>query len=129
MRTIFKLSLILLFVPMIACAQGEKETTGAIAKDVDVTEFAELIKGDGLLLDVRTPGEVSAGAIAGHTNINYSASDFSQQLDKLDKNKPVYVYCAAGGRSGKAMKMMADKGFKEVYNLKGGYGAWSAANR
>jgi rhodanese-related sulfurtransferase len=42
----------------------------------------------------------------------------------LDKNKPVLVYCAAGGRSASAAKDLKKAGFKKVYDLEGGYDAW-----
>ena len=45
----------------------------------------------------------------------------------LDKKKPVYVYCAVGGRSAKASKVLQESGFKTVYNLLGGFNGWTAA--
>lgn len=99
-----------------------------IAVNVDVEEFQSLIaKKQGVVLDVRTPQEYNAGHLTDCTHMDFYSSDFSQQLDQLDKNKPVYVYCKVGGRSGKTMSMLKDKGFAEVYNLDGGYDAWSKA--
>ena len=95
-----------------------------IANNVNADEFESLIQKGGFLIDVRTPGELEDGAIEGHTNINFSASDFQSEIDKLDKNLSILVYCGSGGRSGKTMSMMKDMGFKEVYNLKGGYSNW-----
>lgn len=76
------------------------------------------------LIDVRTPEEFAAGHIAHAKNINFMAEDFKKQIAKLDKSKPVYVYCQAGGRSAKAAKIFLEAGFTEVHDLKGGYGAW-----
>lgn len=96
-----------------------------ISKDLGAQEFkAGIDGGNVLLVDVRTPGEFSGGTIAGAVNIDYTAADFSQKIDGLSKDKPVYIFCQSGGRSGKALKVFADKGFPEVYNLIGGYGAW-----
>jgi rhodanese-related sulfurtransferase len=96
-----------------------------ISKDLTAQEFKKGIDGGNiLLLDVRTPGEFAGGSIAGAINIDYTAADFSQQIDGLSKDKPVYLFCQSGGRSGKALKVFTDKGFPEVYNLIGGYGAW-----
>jgi rhodanese-related sulfurtransferase len=95
-----------------------------IANNVNADEFEALIQKGALLIDVRTPGEVDNGAIDGYTNINFSSSSFQSEIEKLDKNEPVLVYCASGGRSGKTMNMMKDMGFKEVYNLNGGYNGW-----
>ena len=96
-----------------------------IAQDVEAKEFQELFEtGNGTLVDVRTPGEVINGSIEGSVNIDFNGGEFEAEIAKLDKEQPVYVYCAAGGRSGKAMSMMKDMGFTEVYNLIGGYGNW-----
>jgi rhodanese-related sulfurtransferase len=77
---------------------------------------------NGLLIDVRTPGEYSAGHIDGAINIDYFATDFKTQVSSLDLSKPVFVYCQAGGRSGKASKVLFELGATEVYDLIGGYG-------
>ncbi len=107
--------------------QNEQGKT-IISKDVNVAEFTELItEGRGQVLDVRTPEEWSSGVIKGATKMNFFDNDFNTQLEKLDKNKPVYVYCKSGGRSGKATKQMKKMGFTAVYNLVGGIGAWDAA--
>ncbi len=101
------------------------ELISGIGKDVDATEFKALIEaGGGVLVDVRTPGEFSEGYIEGAKNIDFNSPSFQEELGKLDKNKPVYVYCAVGGRSARAMSVMVDMGFTEVYNLIGGYGGW-----
>ena len=88
-------------------------------------EFKTQIKGKEVqLIDVRTPDEYKSGHIDHAVNINYFDSDFKKQVEKLDKNKPVYVYCQAGGRSAKAAKILVDLGFKKVFDLSGGYGNW-----
>ncbi|MCB0497703.1 MAG: rhodanese-like domain-containing protein [Cyclobacteriaceae bacterium] len=98
----------------------------SIAKNVNTTEFKQLIetKKNGVILDVRTPQEVAQGAIVGSVHMNFYAPDFKEQLKTLDKNAPVMVYCAVGGRSGSAMQVLNSMGFKEVYNLAGGINAW-----
>jgi len=93
--------------------------------DVKVAEFKKLAKaGKGSILDVRTPKEYAEGHINGSINMNYFDKDFKNQVGKLDKAKPVYVYCHSGGRSSKAMNIMKNQGFKTIYNLTGGYAAW-----
>ncbi len=96
-------------------------------KNVDAQEFKSLIEqGNGIILDVRTPQETAQGVIPGATTIDFYAPDFQEQLKKLDKSKPVYVYCKSGGRSSNAAQMLKDLGFKEIYNLNGGITAWQA---
>ena len=99
-----------------------------IKKDVDVAEFATLVNnGKGQVLDVRTPEEWAEGVIEDAIKMNFFDEDFNAQLTQLDKNKPVYVYCKSGGRSGKTATQMEAMGFTAVYNLVGGIGAWDAA--
>lgn len=85
-------------------------------------EFIAKVKAtkDAQLLDVRTPQEWEAGKIVSSNCINYNDAAFKQQIEKLDKNKPVFVYCAAGGRSSKAAPILQQAGFKYIYNLTGG---------
>jgi rhodanese-related sulfurtransferase len=107
--------------------QQEKEV---ISKDVNVAEFSELVnKGKGQVLDVRTPEEWAGGTIKGAQKMNFFDKNFNHQLEKLDKTKPVFVYCKSGGRSGKATKQMKKMGFTTVYNLVGGIGAWEKAKK
>lgn len=83
-----------------------------------------------ILLDVRTPGEVQQGYIAGAEKfINFSAGNFESEILKLDKNKTYIVYCASGRRSAQAANLMATKGFKKVYNLEGGINSWTGEIR
>lgn len=72
------------------------------------------------LLDVRTAGEWEKGKVAAATCVDFMNKDFKQNVSKLDKSKPVFVYCAAGGRSAKAAKILHEAGFTKVYNLTGG---------
>ncbi|MCE3295731.1 MAG: uncharacterized protein K0R65_1445 [Crocinitomicaceae bacterium] len=83
-----------------------------------------IAKKDIQLVDVRTNKEFEAGHIGDAQNINYFAAGFKEQINKLDKEKPVYVYCQGGGRSGAAAKMLVEMGFKEVFDLEGGYDDW-----
>jgi phage shock protein E len=117
--------LVLLFV---ACSTKENTPSSAeaVSESLDPKAFKSKIEAtpDGVVLDVRTPEEVAQGVISGAKVINFKASDFDQQIQSLDKNKPYFVYCASGGRSGKTASLMKEKGFKNVYNLEGGITAW-----
>ena len=120
MKRIILLFVALLCITQIAAAQNK------VAKDVSVKEFAKLVaSGKGTILDVRTPGEVAKGAIKGSINLDFFDDNFESKLDQLDKKKPVYVYCAAGGRSAKAVELMQGMGFTNLHNLTEGYTGWS----
>jgi len=93
---------------------------------VDVMTFKKEISNNGIqLIDVRTPDEYSQGHIKGAFLINFFSEYFKENLNKLDKNKPVYVYCKSGGRSAKTSEILADMGFTKIVDLKGGFLAWS----
>ncbi|HIA11345.1 MAG TPA: rhodanese-like domain-containing protein [Flavobacteriales bacterium] len=96
-----------------------------INKDVDVATFRSYVdKEKGLVLDVRTADEVKEGYIKGAKNVDYFSDEFEAEIKKLPLDKPVYVYCRSGNRSGQAAADMKKWGFKEVYNLNGGITAW-----
>lgn len=76
------------------------------------------------LVDVRTPEEFATGHIDGAMNINYWGDDFQTAIQKLDKKRPVLLYCKSGVRSSKAAAVMQKLGFTELYNLEGGYLTW-----
>lgn len=79
------------------------------------------------LLDVRTPAEFTKGHLATARNADWrNQSDFAQQVAQLDKSKPVFVYCQAGGRSKAAAEWLVGQGFRTVYDLQGGYQSWQA---
>lgn len=115
-------SLIIVISPSCS-AQTETEPTGG---NVNVAEAKELLANDKTIkiLDVRTPGEVSEGKIDASININIQDEDFKAQLEALPKEETYLVYCRSGGRSSRAMKIMNELGFKNVYNMKGGYSSW-----
>lgn len=79
------------------------------------------------MVDVRTPEEFQSGHIATAINMNLYDGNFSEQLQSLNKEKPVFVYCKAGSRSATAANTMKEMGFKTIYDLKGGILAWTNA--
>ncbi len=78
----------------------------------------------GILIDVRTPNEQKKGMIKNAVSLDIFRDDFEAEIDKLDKNKTYYVYCAAGGRSAEASELMQQKGFARVIDLEGGFTRW-----
>ena len=123
MKMLSILSIVFLFL---SCSTSSTTLTAqTINKKVLKKEFAELMKKNGAqLIDVRTPREFTNGFIEGAKNIDYNGDSFEKQMKKLDKTKPVLVYCAAGGRSENAAELLQEWGFKEVYDLEGGYNGW-----
>ena len=99
-------------------------------ESMSVSEFENKLKSveNAQLLDVRTPGEFSEGHLDKAENINWSGDNFEASVQKLDKAKPVFVYCLAGGRSKKAASKLSEMGFTKIYEMDGGYMKWSAAH-
>jgi rhodanese-related sulfurtransferase len=98
-------------------------------KSISAVEAKEIIKqkshdGDFCILDVRTEKEFLSGAIDGAINLDFYASDFSQKLNKLDKNKIYLIYCRSGNRSKSVLMMMKQLGFGYVYELDSGFIAY-----
>lgn len=78
-----------------------------------------------VILDVRTEEEVADGYIPDAKNIDiYKGQEFIDEIDKLEKDKNYYVYCRSGKRSAQACTIMDQKGFKNTYNLIGGFSEW-----
>ena len=77
-------------------------------------------------VDVRTPEEVADGTIEGSINIDFKSSDFAKNITALEKDRPMYLFCRSGNRSGQASQILVDAGYTEIYDLKGGYNAYSA---
>ncbi len=75
------------------------------------------------LLDVRTANEVAGGKIGEAQDLDFMQPEFANKIASLnlDKNKPLVVYCASGGRSARAAQVFIDQGYTQVYNLLGGY--------
>ncbi|MBT8252947.1 MAG: rhodanese-like domain-containing protein [Flavobacteriaceae bacterium] len=97
---------------------------------LDKPAFKDAIKsGKVQLVDVRTPEEFAGGHIEKATNIDFLADDFSEAILEVNKDKPVYIYCRSGNRSGQAAQIMQKLGFKTIYDLKGGYLAWSETDQ
>ncbi len=95
--------------------------------DLSQEEWSEQLKqdGDAMVLDVRTPEELEEGFIPNATNIDfYLGQEFMAEIEKLDKGKNYYVYCRSGNRSGQACAIMNSLGFKNTYNLAGGFMNW-----
>jgi len=92
-----------------------------------ITEVSQNDLNSGILLDVRTPEEYSAGHLQGARNINWLSADFLEAADSLPKDKTLYIYCQKGGRSAKASHALDSLGY-QVINLSGGCAAWRAKN-
>lgn len=94
--------------------------------DLSISEFKQLQdKGDVVLIDVRTPTEISKGKIDQALEIDFKSDQFTENILTLDKETNYVIYCRSGRRSVLACHEMADMGFTNLYNLKGGIIAYN----
>ena len=117
----------LCYAPPFGSAKDPVNMAGFVAENVingTVRQFfwhdVEKLPRDGsvTLLDVRTKTEIARGMIAGFINI--PLDDLRDNLDKMTKDKPVYVHCHSGLRSYIACRILSGNGY-ECYNLAGGW--------
>ena len=95
------------------------ETEGSITL-VSTEEMQTLIDLENVqLVDLRTPEEHDKGHLSNSQNIDFNSPTFDVDISVLDKEKPVILYCAKGGRSAKCAEKMLKAGFKKIYDLEG----------
>ena len=80
---------------------------------------------DLILIDVRNPGEMREGYIAGSRLV--PIGELARGKMTLPSDKPLLLICAVGGRSYAVGQYFYRKGYPEIYNLKGGIDAWKRA--
>ncbi len=106
--------------------------TGNAQSTLTADQTEAMLKKDATvqLIDLRTPEEINrTGMIQGARAINFYSQDFDAQIARLDKSKPVVVYCAAGGRSPQAAAKMSKMGFSKVYDYSGGMNDWKSRGK
>ncbi|REG90203.1 rhodanese-like domain-containing protein [Winogradskyella sediminis] len=81
------------------------------------------------LVDVRTPEEHKENHIVNSQNIDFMSPTFDEDILKLDKDRPVLLYCKSGGRSAKCAKKLKAAGFEKVYDLEGGISKWKHSDK
>ena len=110
-----------------------QETPAQIIESITPEEAFTLIQEnqdnpDFVIIDVQTPEEFVNRHIENAINIDYRSETFRDELNQLDKNKTYLIYydCACGGIDRKALNMMAELNFSEVYKISGGLDRWEA---
>ncbi len=105
---------------------GTKKDVSDKIKILDASTYAKAISGKKVqLIDVRTSSEFNDGHIKNAINVDFfNRTNFEGYFGKLDKEKPVYLYCRSGARSQKAARRLTGMGFTQIFDLKGGYMQW-----
>jgi len=112
-----------MFFNTLFSASGPKSDS---IKLLETSEFKKAISEANVqLVDIRTQSEFRSGHLAKALNIDYyQPTVFAEKFGRLDKNKPVYIYCKSGARSRGAAQKLVQMGFSEIYDLKGGLMQW-----
>jgi rhodanese-related sulfurtransferase len=123
MKNVFPLLLLFAFM---SC-KGQADSSQKVSAD----DFERGLTGKNVqILDVRTAGEYNSGHIKNALLSDWNNStQFNDRIRYVDKDKPVYIYCLAGGRSAAAADWMRKNGFKNVVELVGGINAWKKASK
>ena len=77
-----------------------------------------------VVLDVRTPGEYVQAHLPGAINIDFYGPTLRSELEELDRDAPVLLYCRSGQRSGNLHPLLAELGFRDVVDVRGGIIEW-----
>jgi rhodanese-related sulfurtransferase len=109
---------------MLAAAQ-------AAVEKIDTSKAQELVSDGALLLDIRDAPELEkAGRAVGSHHVPRGMLEFRADPDSpyhdpaFQRDRPVVLYCASGGRAALAGKLLKDMGYSQVYNL-GGLKDWA----
>ena len=114
---------LLAFVVVTGCLDSKIENTEV--KLVTAEEMQSILElEDVQLVDVRTEKEFEQEHIVNSQNIDFNSPTFDEDIAKLDKQKPVILYCKGGNRSAKCAKKLKDAGFEKIYDLEGGISKW-----
>ena len=119
----------LCYAPPFSSAKDPVNFLGFVAANVlrgdTKLAYADALPAGALLLDVREPAEVLAGALPGAVNI--PLGQLRKRLDELPKNREIVAYCAVGIRGYLAERTLRARGYN-VRNLSGGYTTWKLVN-
>lgn len=119
-----KIGLLIAVVGVMFCTSCKNEESSEI-KLVSAEEMQTIIEiEDVQLVDVRTPEEYNSGYITNSQNIDFRSPTFDNDILKLDKTKPVLLYCKSGGRSAQCASKLEKAGFVKIYDLDGGITKW-----
>ncbi|CAN5878804.1 molybdopterin-synthase adenylyltransferase MoeB [soil metagenome] len=105
-------------IPQAAAAEHENKVP-----EISVQELNAKMENGGInVLDVREPHEYEVANIGAPL---IPLGELPQRYEELDRDQPLAVHCKTGGRSAKAVQLLQERGFENVYNVEGGITAWS----
>jgi len=117
---------------MVSSVKQMLEAANAVVPKITPAQARELIgKGNTLVVDVRDAPELEkSGKVAGAVHVSRGMLEFRADPDSpyhdksFSRDKNVILYCASGGRSALAAKVLKDMGYEHVYNV-GAFKDWA----
>lgn len=133
MRNLITIAAVVAAFTLLGCqsAPTRKIDSPAVVVDKGVSEITPQQARPGVeaaysqFVDVRTPEEYAAGHAYRARNI--PLDQLKNNLDKLEKNEPVYLICQSGRRSKDAAEILVGEGFTQAISIAGGTNAWKEA--
>lgn len=98
------------------------EAPKAQITNIDWAKALEMQQAGGVLIDVRTPGEVAEGTAPG--SINIPLQEAEQRLAEFPKDKDLLIFCRSGKRSMAVSNFLIQNGYERVFNVVGGFMAF-----
>ncbi|MCR5378127.1 MAG: rhodanese-like domain-containing protein [Fibrobacter sp.] len=95
------------------------EAPKAQITNIDWAKALEMQQAGGVLIDVRTPGEVAEGTAPG--SINIPLQEAEQRLAEFPKDKDLLIFCRSGKRSMAVSNFLIQNGYERVFNVVGGF--------
>ncbi|GGE42354.1 rhodanese-like domain-containing protein [Psychroflexus planctonicus] len=117
-----KVYLVLLFcltVFITSCNLGNQQVEVITSDEMEMLLLSDSVQ----LIDVRSFEDFQDKHLKGAQSIVFDA-DFEENILKLDKSKPVAVYCRTGRRSKECSQVLKEQGFSKIYELEGGLEKW-----
>ena len=120
---------------LVACGGGESNTAEADGRsqvqEISILQLDSLQKAlpNAILLDVRSDEEWAAGHLEGAAYISFDWDHRLEPLKALPSDRPVLVYCEAGGRSGVITEELRIIGHPYIIDLIGGMESWMENER
>ena len=123
----------LIFLSTFGCQSGNETAKSAShpqVQEISILKLDSLQQAlpNAILLDVRSDEEWDAGHLAGASYISYDWDHRLEPLKALPEDRPILVYCEAGGRSGVITEELRIIGHPYIIDLIGGISEWTEAD-
>ena len=107
------------------CTRGDDNLSLYFATFVNTEKVEQLKNNPNAEVVVTGKNFVETANLSGV--MNFYDADFRDRLLTMNRHQPTIIYCRSGNRSGQALEIMRELGFRNVYDMRGGIAAWQSA--